>query len=138
MAKDGTRKMFVNLAVRDLKRSMEFYRKVGFEFNSQFTDENAACMVVNEDAYVMLLTESFFRNFTKRAICDTRSQTEGLFALSCGDRAEVDRLVQKAIDAGGSHAMPPMDHGSMYGRSFYDPDGHHWEVFWMEAKATAG
>lgn len=130
-----SRKLFVNLAVRDLKRSMEFFRKLGFEFNPQFTDEKAACMILGEEALVMLLTEPFFRTFTKRDVCDTSKQTEGLFALSCGSRAEVDEMVKKAEAAGGKEAMKPQDHGFMYGRSFYDLDGHHWEVFWMDPKA---
>jgi uncharacterized protein len=131
------RKIFLNLAVRDLARSMEFFRSLGFEFNMKFTDDKAACMIVSEKAYVMLLSEPFFRTFTKREICDTASHTEGLFALSCDSRAEVDEMVGKAISAGGTHAMDPTDHGFMYGWSFYDLDGHHWEVFWMDPAAAA-
>lgn len=134
MTTNNPRKIFVNLAARDLKRSMEFFSKLGFEFNPQFTDENAACMVISEEAYVMLLTEPFFKTFTKKEICSTGTHTEGLFALSCSSRAEVDDLVKKAIAAGGSHAMDPQDHGFMYGSSFYDLDGHHWEVVWMDPK----
>jgi predicted lactoylglutathione lyase len=135
MTTNSPRKIFVNLAVRDLKRSMEFFSKLGFEFNQQFTDEKAACMVISEEAYVMLLTGPFFKTFTKKEICGTSTHTEGLFALSCSSRAEVDELVKKAIAAGGSHAMDPQDHGFMYGWSFYDVDGHHWEVMWMDPKA---
>lgn len=134
----AARKIFVNLAVRDLKKSMEFFSKLGFEFNPRFTDEKAACMVVSEEAYVMLLSRPFFETFTKRAVCDTDRHTEGLFALSCESRAEVDELVRKAIAGGGRNAMDPVDHGFMYGWSFYDPDGHHWEVVWMDPKAIAG
>ena len=126
------RKVFVNLPVRDLKRSMEFFSRLGFEFNPQFTDDNAACMVLSEEGFVMLLREPFFKTFTKKAVCDTSSQSEALVALSCESRAEVDSLVKKALANGGSTAMPPQDHGFMYGWSFYDPDGHHWEVFWMD------
>jgi predicted lactoylglutathione lyase len=126
-----SRKIFVNLPVRDLKRSMQFFRTLGFEFNPKFTDENAACMIVSEEAFVMLLAESFFKTFLKKNICDTATHTETLLALSCEGRANVDELVKTAIAAGGSHAMDPMDHGFMYGWSFFDPDGHHWEVFWM-------
>src|SRR3982751_6993626 len=135
MADNSTRKIFVNLAVRDLERSKVFFGKLGFNFNPQFSDDKAACMIVNEEAYVMLLTEPFFKTFTQRAVCNTSSHTEGLFALSCSSRAEVDELVKKAVDAGGTHAMNPQDHGFMYGWSFYDPDGHHWEVMWMDEKA---
>ncbi|HEY6004234.1 MAG TPA: VOC family protein [Anaeromyxobacter sp.] len=131
----NSRKLFVNLAVRDLKKAKQFFSTLGFEFNPQFTDDKAACMVVSEEAYVMLLTEPFFRTFTKREPCDTSRQTEGMFALSCTSRAEVDQLVQKAIAAGGKQAGDPQDHGFMYGRSFYDLDGHHWEVLWMDPKA---
>ena len=127
-----TRKMFVNLPVHDLKRSMDFFGKLGFGFNPQFTDSNAACMVVSDEAYVMLLGEPFFRTFTKREPCDTRKQTETLVALSCSNKAEVDELVKTAVANGGQHAMDAQDHGFMYGWSFYDPDGHHWEVFWMD------
>ena len=135
MAENRSRKLFVNLAVRDLKSSMEFFRKLGFGFNLQFTDDKAACMVVSEEAFVMLLTEPFFKTFTRKEICNTQAQSEGLFALSCSSRAEVDQLVKTAVAAGGKPAMDPMDHGLMYGWSFYDPDGHHWEVLWMDPKA---
>ena len=89
-------------------------------------------MIVGEDAFVMLLVERFFKTFTKRQLCDTRTHTEGLFAISVGSRAEVDQLVKTAVAAGGTYAVDPQDHGFMYGWSFYDPDGHHWEVFWMD------
>jgi predicted lactoylglutathione lyase len=127
-----TRQIYVNLPVRDLKRSKEFFSKLGFEYNPKFTDENAACMILGPEAYVMLLAEPFFKTFTKREISDTSKTTEALFALSCESRAEVDDMVKKAVASGGSHAMDPMDHGWMYGWSFYDPDGHHWEVMWMD------
>lgn len=136
MAENNSRKIFVNLAVRDLKKSMDFFSTLGFEFNPKFTDNNAACMIISEDAFVMLLKEPFFRTFTRREPCDTTTHTEGLFALSCRTRAEVDELVQKAVAAGGQHAMDPQDHGFMYGWSFYDLDGHHWEVLWMDPKAA--
>ncbi|MFL5356402.1 VOC family protein [Archangium sp.] len=132
----NSRMLFVNLAVRDLKKSMDFFSKLGFEFNPKFTDDKAACMVLSEQAFVMLLTEPFFKTFTRREPCDTSRQTEGLFCLSCSSRAEVDELVKKAIAAGGKHAMDSQDHGFMYGWSFYDLDGHHWEVMWMDPKAA--
>ncbi len=130
-----SRKIFVNLPVRDLESSKAFFAALGFEFNRQFTDEKAACMVVSDEAFVMLLSEPFFRTFTRREPCDTSRATEGLFALSCRSRAEVDEMVKKAVTAGGKHAMDPVDHGFMYGWSFYDLDGHHWEVLWMDPKA---
>ena len=131
------RQIYVNLAVNDLKRSMDFFAKLGFSFNQQFTDEKAACMIVNDEAYVMLLSKPFFQTFTKKAPCDTSKQTEALLALSCDSRAEVDEMVRRAVASGGSHAMESQDHGFMYGWSFYDPDGHHWEVLHMDMSAAA-
>jgi predicted lactoylglutathione lyase len=128
------RQIYVNLA--DLDASKAFFSNLGFELNPQFTNETAACMVINADAYVMLLREPFFKTFTKREICDTSSQTEGLFALSCESREAVDAMVKTAIEAGGRHAMDLQDHGFMYGWSFYDLDGHHWEVMWMDPRAA--
>jgi uncharacterized protein len=136
MAATRSRKLFVNLAVRDLRRSMGLFSQLGFEFDPRFTDDKAACMVVSDEAYVMLLVEPFFRTFTKRELCDTSTRTEGIFALSCVSRDEVDELVRKAIAAGGSAAMPPVDHGFMYSSSFYDLDGHHWEVLWMNEETA--
>jgi predicted lactoylglutathione lyase len=130
-----SRKLFVNLAVKEVSRSIAFFRTLGFEFNPQFTTDTTACMVLSEEAYVMLLEEPRFRDFTSRDICDTSTQTEGLFALSAESREEVDQLVQTALAHGGAPAQKPMDHGFMYGWSFYDPDGHHWEVFWMDPAA---
>jgi len=130
------RMIFVNLAVSDLARSKDFFSALGFTFNAQFTDDKAACMVINDQASVMLLGEPFFRGFTKKEPCDTSRSNEALLALSCESRAEVDQLVRKAVDAGGSHAMDPMDHGFMYGWSFYDLDGHHWEVLWMDPQGV--
>ena len=132
MATASARKLFVNLPVKNLKRSMEFFQTVGFTFNKQFTDDSAACMVVSDDAYFMLLAEPRFRDFTLREICDTQTQIEGIFALSASSRAEVDALVKKAIYAGGTYAQKAQDHGFMYGWGFFDLDGHHFEVLWMD------
>ena len=132
MAARQPRKLFLNLPVRNLERSLTFFKKLGFSFNPQFTDDNAACMVLSDDAYVMLLTESRFKDFTRKQICDTTQAVEGLWALSCESRAEVDDLVKTALASGGSAAMDATDHGFMYVWSFLDPDGHHWEVFWMD------
>lgn len=128
------RKLFVNLPVKDLKRTTEFFSRLGFEFDPRFTDDKAACMIVSSEAYVMLLVEPFFKTFTDNELCDTARHTEGVFALSCESRAEVDGLVKKALSSGGSKAREPVDHGFMYSSSFYDPDGHHWEVLWMDPK----
>jgi hypothetical protein len=132
------RMMFVNLPVRDLDRAKAFFGNLGFSFDPRFTDEKAACMVVSEVGYVMLLQEAFYRTFTKRELCDTTRQNEGLVALSCESRAEVDALVRAAVEGGGSQAMPPADHGFMCERSFYDPDGHHWAVLWMDPAVAQG
>ena len=129
------RKLFVNLPVANLKRSIEFFTALGFTFNPKFTDEHGTCMIVSDEGFVMLLERARFKDFTKKEICDTARYTEGLFAITCESRAEVDELVKKAIAAGGTHAVDPQDHGFMYGWSFYDPDGHHWEVFWMDPAA---
>jgi uncharacterized protein len=137
MATNPSRKIFVNLPVRDLQRSVDFFSRLGFAFNPKFTDEKATCMIVSDEAFVMLLTEPFFQTFTKRERCDTARHTEAICALSCASRAEVDDLVRKAVAAGGKPAMDPQDHGFMYGWSFYDIDGHHWELVWMDPKVAA-
>jgi predicted lactoylglutathione lyase len=134
MTPDTSRKLFVNLPVRDLQRSIDFFTKLGFTFNPQFTDANGTCMIVSGEAFVMLLTHSRFKDFTKNEISDKGSRTEALFAISARNREEVDEMVNLAVASGGRHAMPSMDHGFMYGWSFYDLDGHHWEVMWMDPK----
>lgn len=130
------RKLFVNMPVRDVKRSMEFFSKLGFEFNRQFTDDKAACMVISGEAFVMLLAEPFFKTFTKRELCNTSTHTEALFTVSCESRAEVDKLVKIAIDNGAKQAHEPQDHGFMYDWGFYDLDGHGWGVMWMDPSAV--
>jgi uncharacterized protein len=137
MTTTRSRKLFVNLPVASLKRSVEFFTALGFTFDPRFTDEHATCMILGDEGFVMLLERARFKDFTKKEICDTTRYTEGLFAIACESRAEVDDLVKKAIAAGGTHAVDPQDHGFMYGWSFYDPDGHHWEVFWMDPKTIA-
>ena len=129
------KKIFVNLPVKDLKKSMEFFIKLGYTFNAQFTDETAACMVIAEDIFAMLLTEAKFKGFTPNAICDARKSTGVLVALSCDTRDQVDETVRKAVAAGGNTYNKPQDHGFMYGHGFQDLDGHIWEVFFMEPSA---
>ena len=131
-------KLFVNIPVNDLQRSIQFFEALGFSFNTQFTDATATCMLVGEDAYFMLLTSERFKGFSKRPLGDPRKETNALFAISVNSRQEVDEMVKKAVAAGGSHAVDPQDHGFMYGWSFYDLDGHHWEVFWMDPTSIAG
>lgn len=127
-----SRKIFVNLPVRDLEKSIAFFTGLGFTFNKQFTDASATCMILSDEAYVMLLVEPRFKDFTDKQLCSTRTHTEGIFCLSASSRAEVDELVHKALASGGSQAKDPMDLGFMYGWSFYDLDGHHWEIMWMD------
>jgi uncharacterized protein len=131
-------KLFVNIPVRDLQRSIDFFEALGFSFNTQFTDATATCMLVGEDAYFMLLTTDKFKDFSKRPVGDPKKETNALFAISVNSRDEVDALVKNAVAAGGSHAADPQDHGFMYAWSFYDLDGHHWEVFWMDPSALEG
>jgi predicted lactoylglutathione lyase len=135
MATAPSRKIFVNLAVEDLGRAVEFFTQVGFSFDPRFTDEQATCMIVSEEAFVMLLVEDRFKDFTKKELCDSTTHTEAILAVSAESRAQVDELVQKALEAGGQPANEPMDHGFMYGSSFQDPDGHLWEVIWMDPSA---
>jgi hypothetical protein len=137
MTANHSRMIFVNLPVRDLQRSIEFFTKLGFAFNPQFTDDKATCMIISEQAFVMLLAEERFRDFARKPICSPSTATQGIFALSAGSRVEVEQMVRDALAAGGKPAADPIDYGFMYGWSFYDPDGHHWEVIWMDPQAPA-
>ena len=127
------RKLFLNLPVADLQRSVEFFTGLGFTFDQRFTDETATCMVIGEDAYAMLLTEEKFAGFAVQPPAEGRS--EGLFCFSLDSREEVDAVTDRALATGGTPAKEPMDMGFMYGRSFIDPDGHHWETMWMDPAA---
>jgi uncharacterized protein len=129
-------KIFVNLPVRDLKKSMDFFGKLGFTFNHQFTDETAACMIISEDIYVMLLTERKFKTFTPRQICDATKSTEVLVCLSSASRDEVNEMVRKPVSAVGTTYKEPQDYGFMYGHGFQDLDWHIWELALMEPSAT--
>jgi predicted lactoylglutathione lyase len=125
-------KIFVNLPVKDLKRTMDFFSSLGFSYNPQFTDEKAACMIINQDSSVMLLKEDFFKSFTKKGIVNAHNCTEVLTAISTDSRERVNDIVNKAISLGVTEAREPEDYGYMYTRSFNDPDGHIWEVSWMD------
>jgi predicted lactoylglutathione lyase len=125
--------IFVNLPVKDLKRSVEFFTKLGYKFDPQFTDENATCMVVGENIFVMLLVESFFKTFTNKPLCDATKSTEVIVCVSTESRANVDELVAKAVAAGGTTPSNAKDHGFMYQHGFQDLDGHLWELVYMEA-----
>ena len=129
--------IFVNLPVKNLPRSRTFFESLGYSFNPQFTNEQGACMVVQDGSiYVMLLAESFFQTFTKKPVADATKSTEVLVCLSCGSREEVDELVKKALAAGGTAPNPKQDHGFMYSHGFTDLDGHVWEVMWMDPDAV--
>ncbi len=133
MATQQSRMIFVNLAVQDLGRSVDFFTKLGFTFNPEFTDERTTCMIVNDGAaYVMLLVRDRFQEFTKKEVADSTAQTEAILALSAHSREEVDEFANKALAAGGKLANDPQDLGFMYSRSFQDPDGHLWEIVWMD------
>jgi predicted lactoylglutathione lyase len=126
------RKTFVHLPVKDLHRSVAFFGALGFEFSPEFTDEQATAMVVSDEAFVMLLVEDFFTTFTGKPVPDTSSSSEVVVALSADSRAEVDTLVERALAAGGARSQDKVVDGPMYGWSFVDPDGHHWELIHME------
>jgi uncharacterized protein len=130
-----TSKIFINLPVKDLKKSMTFFTHLGFSFNRQFTDEKAACLVINDGSiYAMLLTEPMFQTFTKKQIADATKTTEVLIGIDVESREKVDELVAKAVEAGGSVYITPADHGWMYQHSFADLDGHQWEVLYMDER----
>lgn len=123
--------IFINLPVKDLDRSMQFFGDIGFEFNEQMTDKNAACMIIGPNMYVMLLLEEFFKSFTGKALCDSTASTEVIVSITADSRAGVDEIVDNALAAGGSASNDKMDNEFMYGWSFEDIDGHLWEVMYM-------
>jgi uncharacterized protein len=129
-------KIFVNVAVKDLERSKAFFSKLGYSFNPQFTDDTAACMVISDDIFAMLLTEAKFKDFTTKPIADANKTTEVLIALSAESKAKVNDIVDMAVKAGAVEARSPMDFGFMFGRSFHDLDGHIWEIIWMDPSAA--
>ena len=124
-------KIFVNLPVKDLTKSMAFFAALGWTFNLQFTDETAASMIISDDIYAMLLTHAKFTSFTNKKIADSAS-AEALIAISVDRKEDVNRIADAAIKAGGQEAKPPQDYGFMQLRSFLDLDGHHWEVLYMD------
>ena len=126
------KQIFINLPVKDLRKSISFFRKLGFKFNPQFTDDKAACMIIGENIYSMLLIEKFFKSFTKKKVADAKKTTEVLIAIDVKSRKDVDRMIKKVVAAGGSLYNKPQDHGWMYGHSFADLDGHQWEVLYMD------
>ncbi|MCY1042248.1 glyoxalase [Corallococcus sp. bb12-1] len=127
-------KIFINLPVQSLDRAVGFFTKLGYTFNPQFTDANATCMIISEDIYAMLLVRDFFKTFTTKEVADATKVTEAIIALTAESRAAVDAQMQKAL-AAGAKELKSMDQGFMYQRSFEDPDGHQWELFWMDPAA---
>ncbi|MBR0665260.1 lactoylglutathione lyase [Roseomonas hellenica] len=129
--------IFINLPVSDLPRATAFYEAVGATKNEQFCDGTASCMVFSETIHAMLLTHDKFRQFTPKAIADAKTNSEVLICISADSREAVDAMVDKAWTAGGKvDPCPKQDYGFMYGRSFEDPDGHIWEVMWMDVAAA--
>ncbi|WP_040213152.1 VOC family protein [Clostridium polynesiense] len=125
--------VFINIMVKDLNSSMEFFKKIGFDFDLRFTDENVACMIISENVYAMLQVREFFKKFTKKDICDAYKSTEAIFSIGLGSKEEVDKIVNKAFDIGGKYFKDPIDYGYMYEWGFEDLDGHLWEMFHMKA-----
>lgn len=128
-------KIYVNLPVKDLQRSVRFFKAVGFAFNPQLSDETAACMAISDDIFAMLLTEAKFREIARRPVADTTKMTEVLTCLSVGSRTKVNQLVDRAVSQGGREVREAEDHGFMFGRSFSDLDGHIWEIIYMDPSA---
>jgi uncharacterized protein len=128
----ANKQIFVNLPVKDLPASRKFFDALGYSFNPDFSNDDGACMIISEHIYVMLLVEKFFATFTKKPIADAKQSTELLICLSADSRADVDTMIAKAREAGGSITSEPQDYGFMYGHAFADLDGHQWEIMYME------
>jgi uncharacterized protein len=128
-----SRKIYVNLAVKSLEESIAFFTQLGFNFNPQFSDSSASCLMISDDIFVMLLSEARFLSFTPKMLCNTQTHTEMLLCLSCDSREEVDQIVSKAVTAGGAMYNEAQDHGFMYAHGFQDLDGHIWELIYMDA-----
>jgi predicted lactoylglutathione lyase len=131
------KQIFVNLAVDKLDRSKTFFSALGFNFDPRFTNDQAACLILGENLYAMLLVKDLFKSFTRKSLCDPKESTEALVGLSCDSRGEVDALVAKALAAGGTAPRAPQDYGFMYGHGFEDIDGHIWELIYMDPNAKA-
>lgn len=125
-------KIFLNLAVKDLKKAISFFAELGFSFNPKFTNEQGTCMIIGDNINVMLLVEEFYKTFTNKELCDTATTSEVLISISMESRQKVDEILDKAVKAGGTDYIGTKDYGWMYQRTFLDIDGHHWEVFFMD------
>lgn len=128
-------KIFVNLPVKNLSKSIAFFTQLGYGFNPQFTDDKAGCMLISDDICVMLVSEEFFKTFIKKEICDSSRYAESITCLTANSKAEVDEMVAKAVKGGAKTPVPPQDHGFMYQHGFEDLDGHLWEYFYMDPSA---
>jgi len=125
-------KIFINLPVKDLNRSISFFTELGFSFNPQFTNDKGTCLIIGENINAMLLVEEFYATFTNKEICNAETTSEVLIAVSFETREKVDEIMEKAIKAGGTEYVETKDYGWMYQRTFLDIDGHHWEIFYMD------
>jgi uncharacterized protein len=134
----ASRMLFVNIPVSDLGRSVEFFTALGFSFDPRFTDDGATCMVISEQAFAMIMTRERFAEFTPKPVADPATATGAILALSAESREEVDRIADTAVANGGVPVGEPTDHGWMYYRAFDDPDGHMWEIAWMDPSAAEG
>lgn len=126
------KQLYVNVAIKDIARSVNFFTALGFSFNPKFTDENATCLMISDEINVMLLTEPFFKGFISKQLANTQTHSEVILALSVDTREAVDAMVEKAKSVGATTPMPPKDYGFMYQHGFEDLDGHLWEVFYMD------
>ncbi|GAA1070634.1 VOC family protein [Nocardiopsis composta] len=133
-----SKQIFVNLPVADLDRAKDFYTGLGYRLDPMFSDENAASFKISDEIYVMLLVHDFFKGVTDQAVADTATHREVINALSADSRAEVDALLDSALAAGATEPRQAQEEGPMYGRSFLDPDGHLWEVVYMDMEALEG
>ena len=125
-------KIFINLPVKDLNRSISFFTELGFSFNPKFTNEKGTCLIIGENINAMLLVEEFYATFTNKEICNAETTSEVLIAVSFETREKVDEIMEKAIQSGGTEYVETKDYGWMYQRTFLDIDGHHWEIFYMD------
>jgi predicted lactoylglutathione lyase len=125
-------KIFLNLPVKDLNRSISFFTQLGFSFNSQFTNDKGTCLIIGKNINVMLLVQDFYQTFTDKQICDAATTSEVLISISLETREKVDKIIEKAVKAGGTDYKKANDYGWMYQRTFLDIDGHHWEFFYMD------
>ncbi|MEU1597530.1 VOC family protein [Streptomyces sp. NPDC005708] len=130
--------IFVNLPVADVDASKKFFTELGYTINPQFTTDDCACVVISDTIIAMLLGRQRYADFTEKEIADATKTSEVLLCLSAESREKVDELVDRALGAGGTGSREAIDHGYMYGRAFDDPDGHTWEVMWMDPAAVQG